>query len=244
MTDSTKAAGIATSVLSIFKPTPASHTKFGAVRTLYGADRKLQGLVLDGGGPEHEDGIGGIKEAFGIRGFGGAEGTLEEPRKIGADIRKVCRMPAGIRFTLEGGVSRLTFGVPGNPSVPAEMEDGTIYGAWNYDMFSLAARRDRDGILHRMMLAFDEHDVLLCLGGKKGMMGSEKLAIVILSSLSDDQLRDFEARDRRFLEVRDEYLGLLAEEHGPGLLKKRVLGSPASRGMLAADPAANDIKAA
>lgn len=198
----------------VFEPAHISRNDAGDIR----------GIIMNGERAEHEAGIGGIKHSFGVRGVMGAKG-------IGVDARKTRIRPHELTLVYEGGYSRICFTNEREDSafrtaLPSNPERGQIYGAWDNNSFTLVGFYDVEGVLNRLMLAFEDKEVLLSLAGKSSDFGFSRFALILERSLSDEDRRAFAKRDEDYLKKMDAARELMAEEHGRHILNRPIHESP------------------
>lgn len=185
----------------------------------------VRGIIMNGERTEHEAGIGGIKHSFGVRGVMGAE-------VIGVDARKTRIRPHELTLMYHpGGYSRICFTNEREDSafrtaLPANAERGQIYGAWDNNSFTLVGFYDLDGVLNRLMLAFEDKEVLLSLAGKSSDFGYSRFALILERSLSDEDRKAFARRDEDYLKKIDAARELMAEEHGRHILQRPIHQAP------------------
>jgi len=214
---------------------------FELAKVVRSHDGSFVGVVLNGERSEHGNGIRDIRAAFGVRGLIG-------PEVIGVDARQTRARPHQLHLQYhEGGWSRLSFTDEGMASAflaafPENPESGQIYGAWNHGSFCLLSFEDEEGILNRLMLAFEKKAVLLSLAGKEGAFGYTKFALTLEKSLSDADRRSYKRRDELALEKLDAARQIMAEEHGANVLRTHALGAPHPMRALAPPPPEGDAE--
>lgn len=183
----------------------------------------VRGIIMNGERPEHDAGIKGIKDSFGVRGVMGA-------KVVGVEARRTRIRPHELELTYQAGYTRVCFTNEREDSafrtaLPENPERGQIYGAWDNNSFTLVGFYD-PGVLTRLMHAFEDKEVLLSLAGKSSDFGYSRFALVLERSLSDEDRRAFIKRDEDYLKMIDAACELMAEEHGRHILSRPIHGSP------------------
>lgn len=165
---------------------------------------------------EHEWGIEGITEAFGL-------GGANPQKKLGIRRYKVSRIPAkGLQLIEdEGSITLLYHRYFGDlKNLPQDLDfysDEELVAAWDSNSFGIRARGDAKGNLVALYEAFKTYDVAIWLGGGSGPFENAGLAIAIVSRVPNelnDQMREEHMKWKRLKEAEDEV------EKKTGLMKK------------------------
>jgi len=208
-------------------PSPTPDITFGRVRVVKSADGlTVLGIVIEGGMPHHDFGIGGIKKAFGVRDFGGMEVTKEMPTVIGAESRKACSRPKGLGFHYDNGWSKVIFSedhyAAYQRALPDDAEQGALYGSFDRGNFAVMSLNDMSSVTHRIMGLLENKDVVFFLTGEDNKLGNAHLAIFCFSALLATMKNHFLQEDEAFLQARDRWLDGMAKLHGNSVMKFRT----------------------
>jgi len=168
---------------------------------------------------EHEWGISGICNAFGI---------LGKPQRghVGADIRTITKVPAELKFfpNLKGSAYLIycdsfswrqekptSQGLNEMLHVHEDWHGSKRKGedlstAWSERAFGIRMRNDALNIgtmtLGQIYEAFTKLDIMIFLGGKS-IMGNSGLVIAIRSRMPKDALQNMKTRDESYLDLMD-----------------------------------------